>query len=158
MFFYGEFPYAMDDRNRVPIPPAFRPDFEQKGIVMAPGADRCITVYTAESFDAEVAHLRELSRADKTIRDAVRHIFPNTRRMDRPDSQGRVVLEPRMVRWAGIEKDVVVVGADTSLEIWDRTTWEEGFEARQAAYEEALQRVSSLQNLRLGIAGGGGAS
>jgi MraZ protein len=157
MFFYGEFPYSMDDRKRVPIPPPFRPEFEQKGIVMTRGNEHCVTVYTTESFNAEVAAMRELSRANGSVRNAMRHVFGKMRQQDRPDGQGRVTLDPQLIEWAGLKTEVIVVGADTVLEIWDRAAWEAGAEQREAGYEQVLDAVSGLQNQRLGLVGIGSA-
>lgn len=150
MFFFGEFPYSVDDRNRIPIPPPFRAAFDQ-GVVMTLGMEPCITIYTQEAFKAEVEGVRNLPTELDYVRQAKRAIFAHLHQPGKPDGQGRVPLDPKMMSGAGIVKDVVVVGADTWLEIWDRTAWEQGEEDREAAHRRALEQVGRWRSAQMGI-------
>jgi MraZ protein len=152
MFFFGEFPYTVDDRNRVPIPPPFRAAFE-KGVVMMPGVEPCIALYTHEAFEAEMEGIRNLPGELKYVRDARRQIFARVRFLEKPDGQGRVSLEPKMIESVGLGKEVVVVGADSSLEIWDRAAWDEANAEREAGHERALEEVGNLRSTQLGVGG-----
>lgn len=154
-FFYGEFPYTMDDRNRVPIPPAFRDEFDAKGIVMAPGEERCIVLYTREAFEARVEGLRQLPLEKEYVRDAVRDAFAGVRMADKTDGQHRVTLEAKMVDQLGLNdrREVIVAGADQSLEIWAREEWERAAEARSAARKRASNEIGDWRTAKLGIGG-----
>ncbi|HKS91137.1 MAG TPA: hypothetical protein VJQ83_04345 [Tepidiformaceae bacterium] len=154
-FFYGEFPYTMDDRNRVPIPPSFRDEFDAKGIVMAPGEEPCIVLSTREAFEAQVEWLRKLPRELDYVRDAMRQAFARVRFAEKTDGQHRVTLEQRMVDLLGLDdrREVLVVGADDSLEIWGRAEWEKRAEERAAAQKRALDEVGTWRVAQLGIGG-----
>jgi len=154
-FFFGEFPYTMDDRNRVPIPPPFRDEFDTKGIVMAPGQEACITLYTREAFEAQVEGIRQLPVEHDYVRDAIRDAFAAVRMAEKTDGQHRVTLEAKMVDALGLNerREVMVVGADQALEIWARDAWERAAEERAAARKRALQEIGAWRNAKLGIGG-----
>ncbi len=154
-FFFGEFPYTMDDRNRVPIPPPFRDEFDAKGIVMAPGQEPCITLLTREAFEAQVEGIRQLPLEREYVRHAVRDAFAGVRMADKTDGQHRVTLEAKMVEALGLNarREVIVVGADQALEVWAREAWEQAAEERAAARKRALEEIGAWRAAKLGIGG-----
>ncbi len=150
MAFRGNFEYQLDDRNRVALPPKFREDFAN-GAVLVPGLDGCIEVYTPEGFEAEARVVERVPAYSEQGRQLRRAFFASSFDVQR-DGQGRLLIPGKLLTYASIERDVVVLGNDQRLEIWDRTTWEQ---------QESLlptARASALQQLADGpaAAGGGG--
>ena len=122
--FLGEYEYKIDEKGRFPIPPKFRPDFKD-GIVFAPGAEKCVLAYTP----AQWKKLAETITAGNNVPNAKmrklnRALFASSFFIH-PDNQGRIILPYALRQYADISDDVVVAGANTYLEIWDKKAWEQ---------------------------------
>lgn len=130
--FTGEHQHTLDAKGRVILPARFR-DRLASGLYVAPGQDRCVDVYPVGVFEKRVEQLRSLPREHGGARGYLR-VFLAGAQQETPDGQGRVTLPPRLREYAGLERDLTVVGSDDKIEIWDRETWE----AYRAAAEEAF--------------------
>lgn len=122
MDFRGNQPYQLDDRGRVPIPPRYRTSFEHAA-VLVPGTESCIEVYTSDAWEEQAAILRRAPMGSEEARQAQRAFFANSYD-SQVDGQGRIVLPASLREYAGLKRDVVVIGSDNRLEIWDRDAWE----------------------------------
>ena len=139
--FYGEFDYKIDDKGRVPLPPKFR-NYLKDGVVLTPGAEKCITVYTIPEWRKLSASLTNSPLSRSKMRKLSRALF-STAFSTRIDNQGRVALPAPLREHAEIVDEVIVAGANTYLEIWNRIHWEEEKEISQ---EQAWQIIESLEN------------
>lgn len=120
--FLGRFSHNLDAKGRLAIPAKFRGALAD-GLVITRGIDRCLTVYPMATWQALAAKIDALSAADADARQFKRIVFAEA--MDEAlDSQGRIVVPPELRRYAGIEREAIVVGVNTSLEIWDAARWE----------------------------------
>ncbi len=138
--FFGEFDYKIDEKGRVPVPPRFRNALKD-GLVLAPGVERCITAYPLSEWKKLAAALTSSPLSQSKFRKLNRAFFAmafNTQ----IDGQGRVALPAPLREHAGIEDDVVVAGANTYLEIWDKVHWEE---EKAVSQEQAWQIIESLE-------------
>ena len=122
MVFRGTFDYSLDAKNRLTVPARFRAALAG-GIVLAKGLERCITLWTPDGFEkytqTALAGFHPLSPEGQKL---TRFFSANS--MDTElDAAGRVGLPPRLLEHACLSKEVVVTGATTMLEIWDRPTW-----------------------------------
>ena len=139
--FYGEFDYKIDEKGRVPIPPKFRNALKD-GIVLTPGQEKCITAYTIPEWNKLSASLTGGTLSRSKMRRLSRAIF-STAFNTQIDNQGRIAIPAPLREHAGIEDEVVVTGANTYLEIWNKVLWEEEKEISQ---EQAWQIIESLEN------------
>jgi MraZ protein len=130
--FLGEHQHTLDPKGRVILPSRFR-DRLAAGLVLVPGQDRCIDVYPVATFERRLEHLRALPREDQRNRAYVRVLTAGAHQ-DTPDGQGRVTLPQRLRDYAGLDKDLTVVGADEKVEVWDRGTWESYLEEAEDAF------------------------
>ena len=112
----------MDDRNRVSLPPRFRERFDAPAM-MTTSKDPCIAVYTQEGFEAAGADVRARAEDTRAGRDFRRFFFANTYPVPK-DGQGRMLIPENLITYAGLKKDVVVIGAGDWFEIWDKAKWE----------------------------------
>lgn len=140
MAFRGNFEYQLDDRNRVALPPKFRESFAN-GAVLVPGLDGCIEVYTPEGFEAESNVVDRVPAYSAEGRQLRRAFYASSFDAQR-DAQGRLLVPAKLLAYAGIERDVVVLGNDQRLEIWDRGLWEQQEAGLPAARADALQRLA----------------
>ena len=139
--FYGEFDYKIDDKGRVPIPPRFRNALKD-GVVLTPGAEKCITAYTIPEWRKVSEKLTGSGLRRRQMRRLSRAIF-GTAFSTKIDNQGRIALPAPLREHAEIVEEVVITGANTYLEIWNKVHWEEEKEISQ---EQAWQIIESLEN------------
>ena len=139
--FYGEFDYKIDEKGRVPLPPKFRNALKD-GVVLTPGAEKCITVYTVPEWRKLSSTLTNSPISRSKMRKLSRALFA-TAFSTRIDNQGRVAIPAPLREHAEIVDEVVVAGANTYLEIWNKVLWEEEKEVSQ---EQAWQIIESLEN------------
>ena len=139
--FYGEFDYKIDEKGRVPLPPKFRNALKD-GVVLTPGAEKCITVYTVPEWRKLSTTLTNSPISRSKMRKLSRALFA-TAFSTRLDNQGRVAIPAPLREHAEIVDEVVVAGSNTYLEIWNKVHWEEEKEVSQ---EQAWQIIESLEN------------
>ncbi len=139
--FYGEYGYKIDEKGRIPIPPKFRNALKD-GIVLTPGAEKCITVYTVLEWKKLSATLTGNALSRSKMRKLSRVLFA-TAFSTRIDGQGRIPIPAPLREHAGMVDEVVIAGANTYLEIWDKVLWEE---EKKESQEQAWQIIESLEN------------
>ncbi len=137
--FYGEYNYRIDEKGRVPIPPRFRRELKD-GLVLAPGAEKCINVYTLSEWKKLADKLTGSLTLSK-LRRLNRAIFATAFSVN-IDGQGRVALPVPLREYAEIVDDVVIAGANTYLEIWNQVIWEE---EKAISQEQSWQIIESLE-------------
>lgn len=121
--FLGEYQHTLDPKGRVILPSAFREELSE-GLVMTVGLDHCLTVHPTSDWERVVQGLRGLRTTDRRERMFAR-VMTSSAHAEELDKQGRVTIPARLREYAGLTKDVTVVGADSRLELWDSTTWED---------------------------------
>ena len=138
--FLGEYEYKIDDKGRVPIPPKFRRELKE-GLVLAPGPEACIVAYAPAEWMKMSESLTAGSLAPAKLRRLGRAIFATAFSLTL-DGQGRVALPITLREYARIGDELVVVGANTYLEMWNRELW---VAEKVAAQEQAWQIIEGLE-------------
>jgi MraZ protein len=118
--FIGEYAHSLDEKGRVIIPAKFRDRL--RGAVMTKGPDGCLCIYPSEEWERVASEARERSRAGARERQTARSFFAGATEAE-PDKQGRVALPPPLRDFAGLDREVVVAGVFSRVEIWDRERW-----------------------------------
>lgn len=121
--FLGQFHHTLDAKGRLTMPAKLRGSLAS-GVVATRGSDRCLVLFTADSWERLMERVRTLPLGDPRAVRLRRHLFANAEGL-MPDQQGRVLISSQLREWAGIQGDVVIVGQDTHLELWDSRTWHE---------------------------------
>jgi MraZ protein len=121
--FFGEFGYRMDEKGRIPLPPRFRNQLKD-GLVLIPGVENCITAYTMTEWARIAASLNSKSGVTRSkLRQLNRALFSTAFHIN-VDGQGRISLPVQLREHAGIDEEVIVVGANNYLELWNKVAWE----------------------------------
>ena len=116
----GEYSHTVDTKGRINFPSKLRDDLGDSFIVTR-GLDNCLYVYSMEEWLELEKSIKQLPRAKR--RD-LEHFFVAGASEVQPDKQGRIGIVPKLREYAGIDKNVVVVGASDHVEIWDSAAWE----------------------------------
>ena len=120
----GEYQHALDNKGRVFIPARLRDEMGQV-LYVTLSMDRCLSAYSAESWE----QLTEKVNALPYVRQRrMRPLFANAVRCEL-DAQGRALLPQSLRSWAGLTKNVTVVGCNNHLELWDSDSWQAVFDA-----------------------------
>lgn len=124
MAFRGNYEHSLDAKNRLTIPSRLRDELGS-AIVIGQSLEPCAAIWTPEGFDAWTeAFLRDLHPLSEEARDLTAYFSGNSFDSDL-DKTGRVMVPANLLRHAGIERDVVVVGAHDHIQLWDPTAWSE---------------------------------
>ncbi len=139
--FFGEFEYKIDEKGRVPIPPRFRGQLKA-GMMLSPGVEGCVTIYPLKEWENLAASLTKGSLAPSKLRMLKRVIFATAFSV-KLDGQGRIALPAPLKEHAEIVSEVVIIGADNYLELWNKVRWAEEKDIHQ---EQAWQLLEGLEN------------
>lgn len=120
--FMSEYNHTVDTKGRLIVPYKFR---EQLGdeFVVTKGMDGCLFVYANEDWNAFEQKLTSLPLINKEARKFARFFLAGAAQVE-VDKQGRILLPANLREFAGLEKDVVLVGVGSRIEIWSRENWE----------------------------------
>ncbi|MDP9293945.1 MAG: division/cell wall cluster transcriptional repressor MraZ [Actinomycetota bacterium] len=122
MAFHGTFEHTLDAKHRLTVPSKFRGALAGRAFLVK-GVDRCISVYPEQTYSAMThAALAGLNPFSPEARELRRFFNANAEDVEL-DSAGRVMLPRTHLEHAGIDRQVVILGAGDSLELWDRETW-----------------------------------
>ncbi|HET8629243.1 MAG TPA: division/cell wall cluster transcriptional repressor MraZ [Thermomicrobiales bacterium] len=120
--FLGRFSHSLDAKGRLAIPAKFRGELAD-GLVVTRGIDRCLSVYPLAAWQTLAERVSALSISDPDARQFRRMVFAEA--VDEAlDAQGRILVPPELRRYADIDREAVVVGMNTYLEIWNPSRWE----------------------------------
>jgi MraZ protein len=131
--FLGEHQHSVDAKGRVILPARFRDQLEG-GAVMAMSLDGCLAVYPNDYFAGLAERMTESRQRGGNERLAARTFFAGAVEIV-PDKQGRVAIPPNLREYGALERDVIVAGAFTHIELWDAARFREKDRAGTALIE-----------------------
>jgi MraZ protein len=114
----GEHHYQMDPKGRISLPVDYREEL-RTGVYITLGMDGCLWAFPDEEWERQRTDVESWPLSAPGNRGYARVFFGNAERVDL-DSQGRLVVPRRLRDKARLEKDVVVMGVGSRLEIWPR--------------------------------------
>lgn len=121
--FKSQYNHTIDAKGRLSIPSKFR-DVLGDEFVITKGMDGCLFAYTNEAWEEFERKLSTLpTLTNKNARQFVRFFMAGAASVD-IDKQGRILMPNHLKTHAALEKDVVLVGAGTRIEIWSLERWE----------------------------------
>ena len=138
----GKFPAKLDDKNRLFVPAKLRMELTGNFYVTL-GVNcghRCLTVYTAEDWQTLSEHYNQLPIPQQDAATSL--IFMNATVCD-PDKQFRFTLTQNLLDYAGISRDVVIVGRAGQAEIWDTEEFA-AFESENLTPEKLLASLEAI--------------
>jgi len=136
--FVGTFEHTLDGKGRIVLPATFRNELAGRGIVSQ--YENCLGVWTIDGFGEVARRLQDKVREGLTTHNAVRAFAANAVQVE-PDTQGRILLPPRLREFAALDKDAVIIGAIDRIEIWNAERWQV---VSSEADESLLSAVTEL--------------
>lgn len=134
----GIYKHSIDTKGRLAIPSRIREELGEVFFVTI-SMERCLTAYSSESWERIMDKIKAMPRA-KQIK--MRPLFAHAAKCEL-DSQGRILLPQALRDFAGLTKDVAVVGAGECAELWDQAAWDavDGVETTPENIAEVLQEL-----------------
>lgn len=140
--FLGTYAPKLDDKGRLILPAKFRDELEE-GIVVTRGQEHCLAVYSAAGFQTVREQLAQIPLSDKRGRAYVRMVA-SAAFEGMLDKQGRITVPSTLREYAGLKRDVTVIGASSHVEVWDPPAWEGYLAAEEAAFADLDAQIPGL--------------
>jgi MraZ protein len=138
--FFGEYPYKVDEKGRVPLPPKFRREMKE-GVILAKGmGEQCIAAYPIREWKKLSDKLAEKTVTPANLRRLNRAIFGSAFSASF-DGQGRIKLPDSLRDYAKIADTAIVIGANNRVELWSEEGWKT---EKPSADEQASQIIESF--------------
>ena len=132
--FLGTHSPRLDEKGRLILPAKFRDELGN-GLVLTRGQERCIDVFSQREFDRVHEQMREAPISSRQARDYIR-VFLSGASDEMPDKQGRVTIPPALRAYAGLDRELAVIGAGTRAEIWDAAAWNDYLLEKETAFSD----------------------
>ncbi|MBY0523018.1 MAG: division/cell wall cluster transcriptional repressor MraZ [Gemmataceae bacterium] len=125
MLLTGTFPRTLDDKKRLGLPKRFRELLgEPTTLFVTPGPDQSLWLYTQQALEELSGKLDQAPATDAEARVFRRLYFAQTEAVD-VDRSGRILVPDRLVQFAGLGQEVVLLGVRDHLELWNATRWQQ---------------------------------
>ena len=129
----------LDDKGRLILPAKFRDELSD-GVVITRGQDRCLYVFSAKEFDSVHEKIRQAPVTSSEARQYLR-VFLSGAQDESVDKQGRVLVPSLLREYAGLDKELVIIGVGSRAEIWDAATWNSYLAANEEGFANQAQEV-----------------
>jgi MraZ protein len=143
--FRGRYPHTIDGKGRLSIPAKFREELTARGtetLVLTEG-DHCIVAYPMDEWERFEEKLRQQPQLALEMRNFLRVAVASAK--DCPvDRAGRTLVPPELREFAGLSKDVMIVGALNKFEIWNRERWNDHYQRARIAFDENARKLSEF--------------
>lgn len=140
--FIGEYQHTLDSKGRIIVPSKFREELGDE-FVITKGLDNCLFVYPKDEWKVLEDKLKTLPLTHKDARAFVRFFFSGASESIL-DKQGRVLIPANLREHSKIDKDAVVIGVSTRLEIWSKEEWEGYIDEDNLSYESIAEKMAEL--------------
>ena len=138
--FLGTHTPRLDEKGRLILPAKYRDELT-RGIVLTKGEERCLYLFPQSEFDQIAAGRRPEPGDAKPARGYNRVFFASAEDAI-PDRQGRITIPPALREYAALQRDCVVIGNNTRLEIWDSAAWEAYLAEQEDVFSQGPEEVT----------------
>ncbi|CCF84413.1 division/cell wall cluster transcriptional repressor MraZ [Nitrolancea hollandica] len=140
--FLGRFSHTIDTKGRLAIPVRFRNTLGNDAVITR-GIDRCLSLYPMDTWQPFAEKVSALSVSDPDARTFRRMVFAEAAHVEF-DRQGRILIPPELRTYAGFDRDVIVVGMNTYVEIWSPEQWDSQATMMEREGSSIAQRLATL--------------
>lgn len=137
--FLGTHTPKLDEKGRVFLPAKFRDELAE-GVVLTRGQERCLYVFSAATFGEVLEKLRTASLTSKTAREYQRFFLSGVSE-EEPDKQGRVTVPAVLRDYAGLDRELTVIGSGDRAEIWSTPAWNSYYAEKEDAFANTDEEV-----------------
>lgn len=143
-YFLGTYQPKLDEKGRLILPAKYRARFAE-GVILTRGQERCIFMLPVDEFERITDQFVDAPHTERSVRDHQR-VFLSGAVDEQLDKQGRISIPQLLRTYAGLDREVAVVGAGRRIEIWDLAAWETYLATQEEQYAEDNAGVSTQDN------------
>ena len=144
--FYGEYFHTIDRKGRLILPSKFRESAKNNFIdkfFITRGLDKCLFMFSEDEWRAQEQRFKSLPITKQQSRTFNRLYFSGAVEIT-ADKQGRILLPQFLKEFAGIKRDVMIVGVSNRIEIWAREKWQEFYGNNQPIFEDIAEQLMDI--------------
>ena len=140
--FIGEYEHTVDVKGRIIMPSKLRENIGEKFIITK-GLDKCLFAYSKSEWANFEEKLKTLPLTNKNARDFVRFFLSGAVECE-IDKQGRFLVSSNLRTYANIDKEIVIIGVGTRLEIWNKESWTNYSSEENISVEDIAENMTML--------------
>ena len=140
--FIGEYEHTVDVKGRIIMPSKLRENIGEKFIITK-GLDKCLFAYSKSEWTNFEEKLKTLPLTNKNARDFVRFFLSGAVECE-IDKHGRFLVPANLRTYANIDKEIVIIGVGTRLEIWDKGSWTNYSSEENISADEIAENMTML--------------
>ncbi len=140
--FIGEYEHSVDVKGRIIMPSKLRENIGEKFIITK-GLDKCLFAYSKSEWANFEEKLKTLPLTNKNARDFVRFFLSGAVECE-IDKQGRFLVPANLRTYANIDKEIVIIGVGTRLEIWNKESWTNYSSEENISADEIAENMTML--------------
>ena len=138
----GEYQHSIDAKGRMIVPAKFR-ELLGETFVLTRGLDQCIFGYPMEEWRKLEQKLKDLPMTNKDARAFARFFFSGASEVEL-DKQGRINIPSTLIQHAKLEKECIVLGVSSKIEIWAKDAWNAYFEESSESFNEIAENLIGI--------------
>ena len=141
--FYGEYEHTIDKKGRLIIPSKFRDSFKEydvEKLYITRGLDKCLFVFTESEWKSQESKFKSISFTKSESRKFNRIYFAGASQLE-CDEQGRILIPKYLKEYAGIKRDVMIVGVSNRIEVWSRDAWQHYYNGAKESFEDIAEKL-----------------
>lgn len=140
--FIGEHQHTLDNKGRIIIPSKFREELGEE-FVITKGLDSCLFVYPKSEWKIVEDKLKALPLTNRDARAFIRFFFSGASESTL-DKQGRVLIPANLREHSQLDKDAIIIGVATRLEIWSKEEWDRYNDDDNLSYDAIAEKMAEL--------------
>lgn len=136
--FYGEYAHSLDKKGRLILPSKFRESAKANYVekfFLTRGLDSCLFMFTEEEWKAQETKFKSMSFTKAQSRKFNRLYFSGAVEIVF-DKQGRMLIPKYLKDFAGIRREVMIIGVSNRIEVWDSDKWREFYNGEKGSFEK----------------------
>ena len=139
MLLTGTYPRTLDDKKRLTFPKRVRDLLDNpETLYVTPGPDQSLWLYTEEGLEHLAGKLDQAPATDAEARVFRRLYFAQTEAVD-VDRSGRALIPDRLIQFAGLGNEVVLIGVRDHLELWDAPRWQQYLDKHGPSFDAVAE-------------------
>jgi len=138
----GEYEHSIDAKGRLSMPAKLKSEIGDK-FVVTKGLEGCLFVYSLAEWQNFEEKLKSFPLTNKNARTLTRFFLAGATECE-IDKQGRFLIASNLREYAGLQKEVVIIGVLGRLEIWDKAKWLEYNENENNSVEDIAESLADL--------------
>ena len=141
--FYGEYEHTLDKKGRLIIPSKFRESAKEQEIerfFITRGLDACLFVFIEDEWRSQEQKFKSAPFTKPDVRKFNRLFFSGAVEAT-ADKQGRILIPAYLKDFAGIKRDVMIVGVSNRFEVWSKEKWTEYYKNTRDSFESVAEKL-----------------